>query len=63
MIESIMKTASQDEDFEFKTRMTAFPVTHDTINTGSFLKSVDLEKISILLTMSDFVSFWAGKNL
>ena len=63
MIESIMKTAMQDDDFEIKTRMTAFPVTLDTISTGNFLKSVDFEKINILLTMSDYVAFWAAKSL
>ena len=60
MIESIMKNALQDDDFEIKFRQTPFPAPHETAEYGSFLTAEKLASISLLLTMSDNVGYWSA---
>ena len=58
MLESVMKVATGDDQFELKVRTTPFPATKWVQDTGTFLTSMDLSKINILLTMSDVAGFW-----
>ena len=58
MIESIMKNALEDDEFEIKFRLTPFPAPHETVEYGTFLKAENLAQISTLLTMSDNVGYW-----
>ena len=58
MIESIMKTALDDDDFEFKVRQTPFPAPLETTEVGNYLTAFEMSKLTTLLTMSDNVTFW-----
>ena len=61
MIESILKNALDDDDFEFKVKQTALPAPYENVQKGSLLTSYDLAHTIIFVTMSDVVGFW-GKS-
>ena len=62
MLESIMKTALNNDDFEIKYRQTPFPIPHENLEMGSFLTAKSLSYVSIMFTMSDHAGFWMTMN-
>ena len=55
ILESVMKTAFNDDDFEFKVRTTPLPTPKETLDKGTYLTLEDQLEVSTLLTMSDVV--------
>ena len=58
MIESVMKNAMEDDDFEMKVRSTPFPMPAEI--EGKYFTSLQMEKISDALGS---VVFWPGQSL
>ena len=58
IVESVLRNALDDDEFELKFRTTPFPAPHETVSKGSFLTSKDNSLIGIILTLSDEVGFW-----
>ena len=63
ILESVLKNAFDDDDFEFKLRATPFPAPHENTAKGSYLTTKDLADIAILITMSDVVGAWGRFSL
>ena len=59
MVESILKTALNDDDFEFKVKAKPFPITKNLKDKGSFITFDDMTKTRKLLTMSDVNGFYS----
>ena len=55
IIESVMKTALDDDDFEFKTKITALPMPKEIREKGDFLTFHDHAETNDLLVMSDVI--------
>jgi len=52
LIESIMKTALKDDDFEFKVRVSSLPVPKELLDKGNYLQMMELTKMRDLSSMS-----------
>lgn len=61
MIESVLKNAFDDDNFEFKVRQTPLPAPKEILDKSNFLTSKDLSLTRIFISMSDIVGFW-GKS-
>ena len=57
MIESVMKNAMEDDNFEMKVRSTPFPIPAEM--DGKYFTSLQFEKINDALTMNDTIGFWS----
>ena len=55
IIESVMKTALDDDDFEFKTTLKALPITKENLARGPYATFNDLKETLTLISMSDIV--------
>ena len=58
MIESVMKNAMEDDDFEMKVRSTPFPMPAEV--EGKYFTSLQMELISDALSP---VAYWPGQSL
>ena len=58
IIESVLKTAFDDPDFEFKVRLTSMPAPWNITDKGDYLASEDLLRTRGIITMSDYVGAW-----
>lgn len=61
MIESVMKNAMENENFEMKVRSSPFPAGAEM--DGKYFTSLQFEKINDALTMNDTVGFWSTQGL
>mmetsp|Transcript_13824 Transcript_13824/g.17510 ORF Transcript_13824/g.17510 Transcript_13824/m.17510 type:complete len:101 (+) Transcript_13824:3886-4188(+) len=59
MIESVLKTVLEDDDFEFKVKVTSLPVPKEISDKGNYLAFDDFVNTKIALTMSDILGFYA----
>ena len=60
MLESILKTAFDDDDFEFKVKAKPFPVTHDVKAKGSYLGWEDNKNARRAITMDQVIQNYSG---
>mmetsp|Transcript_6767 Transcript_6767/g.9291 ORF Transcript_6767/g.9291 Transcript_6767/m.9291 type:complete len:146 (-) Transcript_6767:2264-2701(-) len=59
MIESVLKTVLEDDDFEFKVKVTSLPVPKEISDKGNYLAFDDFVNTKLTLTMSDILGFYA----
>ena len=62
MIESILKNALADDNFEFKVTQTPLPAPKEIAEKGSFISSLDLYKTKLFVVTVEVVGFWAKSS-
>lgn len=60
IIESVMKTVLDDDEFEFKTKVTALPTPKETLDRGSFMTFYDHSFTFTAIATSDLVGQYAA---
>lgn len=63
ILESVLKNAFEDDEFELKWRATPFPAPYETRSLGDYLDSKNLYLLNGALTMSDVVGFWGRVSM
>ena len=59
IIESVMKTALDDDEFEFKTKVTALPIPKEIRDKGNFMNFHDHTKTIDLISRSNVIGVYS----